>query len=73
MNGVEHRPENIALELERTDRGILQFARIAMFDCDFKRFVRIAAGLRDSAAEIIKAARVDPMVELFKRGESRGH
>ena len=54
MNRVEHGPEKIALELERTGRRILQLARMAMLDRDVECFGRIAPSLRDSPAKIIE-------------------
>src|SRR6266446_8154626 len=73
VNRVQHGPENVAFKLERADCGILQLAPIAMFQSNRERFVRIAPRLRDSAAKIIEAARVDPGVELLETRQPRRH
>src|SRR3984893_17677835 len=73
VNRVKHGPENVAFKLERADCGILQPAPIAMFQSNRERFVGIAPRLRDSAAKIIEAARVDPSVELLETRQPRRH
>ena len=66
MNCVEHGPEHIAFELERAQRFALEFGGIAILQRNRKRFVRIAPRLRDSAAKIVKSARINPPIEFFE-------
>ena len=73
LNCIEHAPKNIAFELKRTNRGILQLRRAALLDGDFKRFARIAPGLSDSTTEIIETLQVDPAIKFFEGSEPSRH
>src|SRR5438552_2426247 len=73
VNRVKHGPENVAFKFERADCGILQLARIAIFQSNRKRFAGIAPRLGDSAAKIIEVAWVDPGVELLETRQPRRH
>ena len=67
MNCVEHGPEHIAFELERAHGFPLKLGRVAIFQGNRERLVRIAPRLRDSATEIIKSARINPPNRTFRR------
>ena len=73
MNCVEHGPEHIAFELERAHGFPLKLGRVAIFQGNRERLVRIAPRLRDPAAEIIKSARINPRIKLFEGCKPGGH
>ena len=60
MNGIEHGPEHVAFKLESAHGLALQLGRVAIFQRNRERLAGIALGLSRAAAEIIKAARIDP-------------
>ena len=73
MNCVEHGPEHVAFELERAHGFPLKLGRVAIFQGDRERLVRIASRLRDPATEIIQTACIDPRIKLFEGCKPGGH
>ena len=73
MNCVEHGPEDIAFELERAHGFPLKLGRVAIFQGNRERLVGIAPRLRDSAAKIVKSARINPPIEFFEGCKPGGH
>ena len=73
MDGIEHGPKQIAFELERAHRLALQFRRVAMVQRHRERFIGVASCLGYPAAEVIKAARIDPGIIFFESREACGH
>ena len=73
VNGIEHRPEHVAFELERANRLALELRRVAVFQRDRERLVRIPSRLCRATTEIIKATRVDPGIKLFECREPGRH
>src|SRR5882757_2259611 len=73
MNCVEHGPEYITFELESTHSFPLKLARVAIFQGNYQRIVRIAPRLPDPAAKIVKSARINPPIELFESCKAGGH
>src|SRR4030095_8168145 len=73
MNCVEQGPEHIAFELESAHSFPLKLARVAIFQGNCERLVRIAPRLSHAATEIIQSARVDPGIKFFESAKPRGH
>src|SRR6266540_1847592 len=73
LNGIEDGPEHIAFKLERANRLALKLRRVAVFQRDRQRLIRIAPRLCRATPEIIKPARIDPLIKLFERREAGRH
>jgi hypothetical protein len=73
MNCVEHGPEHVAFELERAHGFALKLGRVAIFQGNRERFVRIAPCLRDAASKIIKSASINPPIEFFEGRKAGTH
>ena len=73
MNCIEHGPEYIAFELESAHGFPLKLGCVAISQGNCQRIVRIAPRLRDSAAKIVKSARINPSIELFEGCKPGGH
>ena len=56
MDRLEHGPEDIAFELERTLSFGLELGRVAMLQCYGERFVGVAPRLSNASPEIIETA-----------------
>ena len=70
MNCVEHGPEHIAFELERAHGFPLKLGRVAIFQGNRERLVRIASRLRDPATKIVQSARINPPNRTFRRPQA---
>ena len=73
MNCVEHGPEHIAFELERAYGFPLKLGRVAIFQGNRERLVRITSRLRDPATKVVKSARINPPIEFFEGCKPGGH
>src|ERR1700748_1988102 len=70
LDRIELRPQNLGLEFQRRDRGILLIARAAAVDDQLKRVLRVAGRLHEAGPEVLEAGGVDPVVVALERLES---
>ncbi|EAA20316.1 hypothetical protein, partial [Plasmodium yoelii yoelii] len=64
VHGVQHRPQDVELELEDFQGPFLLFAGLEMIQRDFDAVLDIAAGLSHPLAEIGQAVGCDPRIQI---------
>src|SRR6266571_9063523 len=64
MYSIEHRPQDVELELQDLQRALLVLARPEMAQRDLKTVFDVPSRLRQSLAKVLVALRFDPRVML---------
>ena len=59
---LELRPQQLGLEAQRRDGGVLLLAGAAAIDDEVERVLRVAWGLHEPRPEVLQARGVDPRV-----------
>src|SRR5271170_4178947 len=73
FDGIQHRPQYVALERERAHGLLLQRTGIAVSQSQLEAFGGVHLRLNDTAAEIVEAPRLYPAVTLLKGREPVRH
>ena len=63
-HGIEHRPENIQLELQQARRVCLLLGSLKIIEGDTQTMLNISPGFTQSFAKIAKPRRTDPRVVI---------
>jgi len=62
QHGIEHRPQQIELELEDDQRPLLQFTGVEMAEGDAQAVDHVARRFSQATGEVVVAFRFDPWV-----------